>query len=270
MSVYATGTSGTIGKHLRDKVQDLVIDLSDKIISIPQKIFHGQDSVIHLAGIVGEKSVESNLRLSYRVNVESTAELGQQLRKTAIKKIVYVSTSHVYESSDRPLSEIDSVLPKSVYASQKRDAEIALADIFSGAPERLCIARVFSVLDWDVAPFTLGGGIAKLLDYNSDFVLSNGGDVRDFLTPKTVAGTLLGISQAEDLHGVVNVCSGIGISVKDAALTMLQRVSSSNFESRIDPGLSKTPYLVGDNSKLRLEVPHLDLSWVPSASVTEW
>jgi nucleoside-diphosphate-sugar epimerase len=267
MLVHATGTSGTIGRHIQNKVQKLEVDLSEKVLSIPQSKFQETDAVIHLAGIVGAQSVEMDLQHSYRVNVESTVELGLTLKKSPIKKLVYVSTSHVYDYSDRPLCEDDVVQPRSEYASQKREAEVALLEIFSDSPERLCVARVFSVLDWDVPAFTLGGAVAKLRDENLGFVLGNGGDIRDFLTPKTVAFALLEISQNENLFGVSNVCSGAGLSVKEAALTMLNSVVDSTiYEARIDPGFSNTPYIVGDNSKLRAALPRLDLSWTPSTS----
>jgi nucleoside-diphosphate-sugar epimerase len=265
MVVHATGTTGTIGRHIQTKVQKLEVDLSEKVLSIPQRKFQKADTVIHLAGIVGAQSVEKDLQHSYRINVESTIELGLTLKRSPIKKMVYVSTSHVYDYLDRPLCEDDVVQPRSEYASQKREAEVALLEIFSDSPERLCVARVFSVLDWDVPAFTLGGAVAKLRDENLGFVLGNGGDIRDFLTPKTVASALLEISQNENLFGISNVCSGSGLSVKEAALAMLNSgAGSTTYESRIDPGFSNTPYIVGDNSKLRTALPHLDLSWTPS------
>lgn len=271
MVFYATGTTGTIGRHIQTRVQKLDVNLSEKVLSIPQSNFQETDSVIHLAGIVGAQSVEKDLKHSYRVNVESTIELGLKLKKSSIKKLVFVSTSHVYDYLDRPLCENDNVQPRSEYASQKREAETALLEIFSQTPQRLCVARVFSVLDWDVPTFTLGGAVAKLRDSNLGFVLSNGGDIRDFLTPRSVAFALLEIAQDEKLHGVLNVCSGVGLSVKEAALTMLNSGENSpTYVSRIDPGFSEIPYIVGDNSKLRTALPHLDLSWAPSTPSKGW
>ena len=52
---------------------------------------------------------------------------------------------------------------------QKLKAEQGISQIFNDSPEKLCIVRVFSVLDWDVADFTLGGGIKKLILPDSDF-----------------------------------------------------------------------------------------------------
>jgi nucleoside-diphosphate-sugar epimerase len=156
------------------------------------------------------------------------------------------------------------VEPTTNYARQKLKAELELAQVFKESQEKLCVARVFSVLDWDVAPFTLGGAVSRLLDPDSDFVLKNGDDVRDFLTPKTIAATLESIAGIKSIFGTVNLCSGVGTKVSEAAKRM---ISTSGFETptgRIEPGNSSAPIIVGVNSKLKSHFSDLHLHWEPS------
>jgi hypothetical protein len=136
--------------------------------------------------------------------------------------------------------------------------------MFVRHPERLSIVRVFSVLDWDVDQFTLGGGVRKLKEENSDYILNNCDDVRDFLTPKVIADALVRICKESSLFGIVNLCSGRGLSVGEAARQMLGPVASSKASDRMVPGQSATPFIVGNNSKLTSALPDLDLRWVPS------
>lgn len=264
MSIFATGTTGTIGKHLGNKAISLKLDLESESNEFEARNFQPEDSYLHLAGIVGPANVEKDPKLSFRVNVESVIQLGEEFLKSKGAKFVFVSTSHVYSSSDSPITETHLTSPKSLYSQQKHSAELALLDIFTAQPDRLCIARVFSVLDWDVAPFTLGGGIAKLLDEKSDYVLSNCDDVRDFLTPRTIATTLIRICESPILSGLVNICSGQGTSVGQAARKMLGPDLSPNALERMQPGHSDTSMIVGDNSKLRSALSDLDLRWTPS------
>ena len=70
--------------------------------------------------------------------------------------------------------------PVGAYAEQKIEAEQAVVEVFKETPEKLCIVRVFSVLDWDVADFTLGRAIKNLTIPSSNFKLPNSDDVRDF------------------------------------------------------------------------------------------
>jgi hypothetical protein len=132
---------------------------------------------------------------------------------------------------------------------------------------KLCIVRVFSVLDWDVAPFTLGRAIAKLIDENSKFKLRNGDDVRDFLTPRSIANILEKLVEELSLPTIINLCSGVGIKVAVAARTMLAGSGYEIPEHRILPGNSSNPYIVGNNSKLTKLFPNMDLSWSPSIRI---
>jgi nucleoside-diphosphate-sugar epimerase len=162
------------------------------------------------------------------------------------------------------LTESSATAPNNVYAEQKLEAEEEISSIFRDYPEKLCIVRVFSVLDWDVADFTLGGGIKKLTSDNSNFILNYGDDIRDFLTPHLIANTLISIANEVHLTGIVNLATGIGITVKDAARTMLEGSGYKLPANRIVSGNSDYPYVVGDNSKLKAALPDLNLKWNPS------
>lgn len=264
MAIYATGASGTIGKHLSSKVEEIKVNLREPISKNSLPEFLEQDSLIHLAGIVGPSLVDENLDAAHQINVAGTLNLAERFLIGGGGRFIYVSTSHVYENLLEPIMETTRVNPISNYAKQKLKAEQGLMELFQHKQERLCIARVFSVLDWDAAPFTLGGAISKLADPNSDYILRNSDDVRDFLTPSKIAEILEKISITNSLFGVVNLCSGIGTKILDAAATMLAQKGCGVPAGRIEPGNSKAPIIVGDNSKLKSHLLELDLRWSPS------
>jgi nucleoside-diphosphate-sugar epimerase len=266
MTIFATGITGTIGRHLRDSAISLNLDLASKYSKFEEKLFKPGDSYLHLAGIVGPANVEKDPGYSFRVNVEGVIQLGEEFLKSSYGKFVFVSTSHVYSASECPISETHLTNPRNLYSQQKLIAELALLEMFSASPDRLCVVRVFSVLDWDVAPFTLGGGIRKLMDEKSDYVLTNCDDIRDFLTPRKIAETLARICETPALSGLVNLCSGEGITVGQAAKEMLGPNMSLQALARMRAGQSDCPTIVGDNTKLRKALPDLDLRWSPSTS----
>ena len=263
MNIFATGTSGTIGRHLQSKVMPITLDLEDlsDIISVN---FPKEGHLIHLAGVVGPAAVLADAQKAYTVNVSATLELAEVFKTKSQGKFIYVSTSHVYSPTSDEISETSPVSPPNPYAQQKLEAEVQLNELFMDSPERLCIARVFSVLDWDVAPFTLGGGVRKLTHEDSVYTLTNSEDIRDFLTPNRIAQSLLEIAITEKAFGVLNLCSGTGISVGDAARKMLSESGFLVPENRIIPGHSSNPVIVGSNSKLRSILPNLALGWTPS------
>jgi nucleoside-diphosphate-sugar epimerase len=262
--LYSTGSTGTIGKHLPNNVHPLKSDLSSGKESFYGVNFETQSNLIHLAGVVGLMEVLKDIGYARSVNISGSQFLAEEFIKKSEGIFYYVSTSHVYAPSLDLISESNALAPANIYAEQKLEAESLLRSIFESTPKRLCIIRVFSVLDWDVAPFTLGGGIRKLASTNSDFVLSNSSDIRDFLTPKDIANALFEIASNGTQFETVNLCTGIGISVGDAAKRMLSESGFAVAEDRFSWGRGSNPLVVGDNSLLISRHPNLKLSWRPS------
>lgn len=262
-SIFATGVSGTIGKHFKNQVFPINHDLRNlELRNIPDiKI---GDRILHAAAVVGPKIVSEDLTTSRKVNVQASRMLAQFAKDNGISRFIYVSTSHVYARSNSLLTELSPVGPNNVYAEQKLEAEREISLVFRDCPEKLCIVRVFSVLDWDVADFTLGGGIKKLIYDNSNFTLNYGDDIRDFLTPRLIANALVSISNEALLTGIINLSTGTGLTVKNAARIMLEGSGYKLPENRIVSGNSEYPYVVGDNSKLKKALPDLNLKWIPS------
>lgn len=260
--IFATGVSGTIGKHLLKKVLPLNIDLASQRNSFELLNFKENSNLIHLAGVVGPSEVEKNLDYARSVNIYGTGFLAREFFNKSDGIFYFVSTSHVYARSRHLITETNPVSPGNIYAKQKLEAELMLRKIFSSAPKRLSIVRVFSVLDWDVAPYTLGGAIKKMID--TDLVLSNASDIRDFLTPKTIAEVIYEIAFVGAQFEIVNLCSGSGISVGEAAKKMLHESGFEVDDDRFSWQQGLNPYVVGDNSRLLSRFPLLNLSWQPS------
>jgi nucleoside-diphosphate-sugar epimerase len=264
VKLYATGLTGTIGKHLASQVCSVDIDLRSPQVDFNHLTLEADSCIIHLAGIVGPHLVEKDLSRSYQINVEGAKNLALAALKSGTKRFVYVSTSHVYKPSLNLLSEESVIGPTNLYAQQKYEAELEVLRVFQADSTRLSIVRVFSVLDWDVQEFTLGGGIKKLSMDDPEFVLGNSDDVRDFLTPKKIAEVLIKIANEPSLTGIVNMCTGQGLTVREAATRMLKESGFSPMEAKIRPGHSSMPSMVGDNSKLLSHLPNLQFEWVPS------
>ncbi len=261
MKTLVNGQSGTIGKFISNSCIKLPGDLRTKEQLDNFKNLADNETVfIHLAGIVGNSLVEMDVLSSNRVNVEATIELGEVALKTGVKKFIYVSSSHVYGKSVGLINENFSTNPSSLYARQKLEAEKALLKIFAADPERLLIIRVFSILDFGMPSFTLGGAIENLIANPETAKLSNADDIRDFLTPKTVAKNLELIAESE-ISGIYNLCSSKGETIADAASKMASSMGIILPKTAfVQNGGGKTS-IVGDNTKLKKSVPNLELIW---------
>ena len=263
LRILATGATGTIGKHFSG-VEPLSVNLLNDLSIIGKSLFNTSSVVLHAAGIVGNDAVSKDINISRKINIGGTKKLAEISRDRSISRFVYVSSSHVYAPSDGLLLESSKVEPAGAYAEQKIEAEQAVVEVFKETPEKLCIVRVFSVLDWDVADFTLGGAIKNLTISSSNFKLSNSDDVRDFLTPKLIASVLTKISHNSSISGIINLSSARGTTIREAAREMLIKSGYEFPSERVLPGNSIRPHIVGDNSKLISYFSNLELIWQPS------
>jgi nucleoside-diphosphate-sugar epimerase len=263
MRLIATGLTGTIGRKLSNEVQSARIRLGDE--KLGDHFAHNEEplTLIHLGGIVGEGKVSQNLELSERINVGETIKLAREVIENLGGRFIHISSSHVYGPHTGDLFEESPMNPQSKYAEQKMRAEQELTSHFGVEHPQLVILRVFSVLGWDVASFTLGGAIKRILEGSSERIASSD-DVRDFMTPTSIAKVIYEVAKSHEINGVFNLCTGKGISVREAVSTM---VSIKNFElesNQLESGFSKSPRIVGSNTKILSRNLAIELAWEPA------
>lgn len=260
-----TGKSGTIGRYFPNNTYSFKSDLTSDFSKELKLISRSNFTITHCAGIVGNSSVMKNYDYSYLVNVTSTVELARLSLSMGIKKFIFVSSSHVYESSRSIIDEGARISPLNEYANQKREAEVKLLEVFKDYPQQLLIARVFSLLDWGMKPATLGGAVEKLL--NGDISeIRNGEDQRDFLTPRSTASILHLLANSK-ASGILNVCSSKATKIRDAVAYMFKQRNRLDLLDRVRGGNSETPFIVGDNFELKKHLNNEDFTWKPQINL---
>ena len=263
MMLLATGLSGTIGRKISCEVKPSKVTLGkDRLDNFLEP---GQQKItlIHLGGIVGESNVSSNLIYSHKINVDATLELAREVIEVFGGRFVHISSSHVYGTSNSALKENDMCNPITNYGHQKMLAEQKLFSHFGEDHPGLVILRVFSVLGWDVADFTLGGAAKRILNGSKE-TIKHSDDVRDFMTPGTVATAVTAIAKDQRISGLYNLSTGIGTSVGDAVRSLFMAKNFNVDVGQIVPGFSQTPYIVGDNSKITRAGLNSKLLWDPT------
>lgn len=128
MKVLVTGGSGFIGSHVVDKLRDkgAKVRVYDMIMptfrddieyyqgSILDKTALGFavsdiDVVMHLAAVADVKDVFEDPHYSEAINVRGTINVLEVARKSAIKRVIYGSTTWVY--SDAEVDTVDEITP---------------------------------------------------------------------------------------------------------------------------------------------------------------
>jgi len=91
------------------------------IRDVKKKDISKYDLIIHLAGLSGYPACEANPGIAESVNVESTKKICDLMSKN--QKLIYASTTYIYEISKKKINEDSPVNPKTLYARTKLEAE---------------------------------------------------------------------------------------------------------------------------------------------------
>lgn len=145
MNILVTGGCGYVGTSLTNRLLDdghtvRVIDTQwfgnhlkphDRLEVIKADVrnfveahFAGIETVIHLANIANDPSVDLNPVLSWEVNVLASEQLASMARRQGVRQIIFASSGSVYGLNDADkVTENLPLVPISVYNKTKMVAE---------------------------------------------------------------------------------------------------------------------------------------------------
>ena len=263
--MIVTGGNGVIGRHLPDGLTLLSYrGLISGRMALKDHSVCGE-TLLHLGGMVGEEKIVQNREFSEKVNVQGVAELAKEFFQLGGKIFYFASTGHVYgPTSIDGASEETELNPQSVYAEQKAAAEKLLYSSVSESDQRAISLRIFSVLGMEMPPHSLFGAITRGIRGESK--ISNPDDVRDFLSPKQVASTMINLNNVNNQidSRVINICTGAPTTVREASRRMARIMGHRLDESSFDGSHSGIPVLTGVPTLLNSILGIEETSWDPT------
>ena len=170
-NILITGGAGYIGSHITEKlikkkknifiVDNLstgyksLINKKSKFYKINinnlkelKKIIKKNriDSIIHLAASASISDNQNDKKLFYKNNVEGTSNLINACRGSSVKSFVFSSTAAVYKGSNKKVTELSKIEPKSVYGTTKLKAEKIIIKNLKKLKINYAILRYFNVV----------------------------------------------------------------------------------------------------------------------------
>ena len=204
-------------KNLPEAVQFIQMDVNDpQLLAVCQQ--EKFDAICHLAAQAGVRySIEAPQEYITN-NYVATFNILELAKKTAIKKVVFASTSSVYgESEIVPFTEsVAADTPVSVYAATKRGSEILAHSYHSLYGIDFIGLRFFTVYGpWgrpDMAPYIFTD---KILKGEKISVFNNGDMLRDFTyVDDIVAGFKQAVATGVR-YKIYNLGNGVPVKLMD-------------------------------------------------------
>jgi nucleoside-diphosphate-sugar epimerase len=250
MKILLTGATGFIGRHVLPllleqghQVTALVRDL-DKARSLTEheqlRLIQGdihnissaafsdigtQDAIMHLAwaGLPHYKAA-SHLRETLPENLYFL----QTLIDLGIKQVLVTGTCLEYGMQEGCLSETMPTQPAVPYAIAKDTLRKSLESAQLHKPFILQWARLFYMYGDGQSPNSLLAQLEHTINTkNSTFNMSGGEQLRDYLPVEEVARRLCVLLAHPDCVGVINICNGTSISVRQLVENHLKKHSVS-------------------------------------------
>lgn len=263
MQVGVTGITGALGQ----RVAEALVREGNDVKSFDGDVRSGRvlddwaqglDAIVHCAAVVPTSEVANFLVDAIAINVGGTANVAQAAA-TAGCKLAYVSTSHVYRSSDDPVSEQAPIAPVSLYGLTKLQGEHWVEKL---CPDAL-ILRVFSFFDARQAQsFLVPALMARISAAPQDSVLNlMGGESRRDIADATWLGSVCAKLIGSGASGTVNCAAGRRDSVLDIAQAVARALGRTDIRWNVVQD-RPADYLLADTTRIKKllgELPEFDL-----------
>jgi dTDP-6-deoxy-L-talose 4-dehydrogenase (NAD+) len=275
-TILLTGATGFLGKKILDALnskditiyvisrydESFFVDYQNVTKIIKTKNFFTEsadwyknicnevDIIIHAAWYAEPgKYLESDLNIEC---LSGTINFAKAATEEKVQKFVGVGTCFEYDlTSSNPL-DIDSQLnPLSLYSRAKASTFKLLEKLFNNHKVDFLWTRVFYLYGEGEDSRRLVAVLRSKLSEGKVVDLTSGNQIRDFMDVE-LAGSLIADASLSKNVGPFNICSGIGVSIRELAENIADefgRRDLLNFGA-LEDNITDAPYVVGVTSKI--------------------
>jgi dTDP-glucose 4,6-dehydratase len=221
-----------------------------------REIAGGVDVIVNAAAESHvEKSIEHGASDFVRTNVEGTQILLDAIRERPVERFVLISSSEVYGTAEyAPMDEEHPLNPRSPYAATKAGGDRLAYSYFVTYGLPIVIVRPFNNYGPRQHPEkVIPRFITQALSGEPLTIHGDGHASRDWLYVDDDAEAIEAIIEADiDVLGgeVVNVATGIDISVRDVADSVVAAVGADPDVVFVDERLGQVDRHIGSTDKL--------------------
>ena len=206
------------------------------------------DIILHLAAVTSIYEVNKNKKYAEQVNYLSVKFITKKIKYiNSKKKLIFISSSHVYSSSNKKITENSLISPLTYYGKLKYRSEREIQRNLSN----FIIIRLFSYYSPQQSnQFLIPALINKIKSLKGKKLkLKSYNNIRDISTIGYVTKQISSLI-FKKFNGIVNCGSGSGISLENLAKKIAHNKFKKNIEFDKRFKLKKPSKIVCNNSKL--------------------
>lgn len=262
---------GVLSRQETEAIRWLPLDVSSDESIAGAVAESAPDRVVHLAGIAFAPEANASPVRAFDVNALGAMRLLAALQGSAARVLVIGSAEQygAQDASAYPITEDAMLRPLTPYAAAKASQELIALQVQRSTGREVICTRSFNHSGvGHGGQYLLPTLVRRVLDLpprGGTLRIGNGDVVRDYSHVADVVAAYLVLMDTGVPGEVYNVCSGIGLPVREIAARVLKRagviadISSDGALLRpID-----VPLLVGDNARLRAR------GWTPRRSIDD-
>lgn len=269
--VILTGATGLIGKEtvlpLKNAGFDIYALTIDKNNPNPdinwidcnvfdsaavKKVFNDikPQYLLNFAWATTDDYLTSNINFNF---LKSGIEMLEYFAENGGKRAVYSGTCFEYEFKDELLKEDDPVNPQTVYAKCKNSLR-ELSELYcKNNGISFGWGRIFYVFGHEEHKKRLTPYIIDSLRNNKEVTIKNGTLIRDYMYSRDIANAFVKFL-ASNTEGIINICSGKGISIADFSLKIADKLNKTQLIKVLNVSSDEPEKITGSNKRLTDEI----------------
>ena len=266
--VLVTGATGLIGKELAKPLLEAGFEVY--AITIDE---NNPDNGIHWikGNLFDENSIKSimeEIKPEYLLNMAwcttgdylksdinykfltAGINLLKYFKDNGGKRVVFAGTCFEYKFKNEPLKETDELdAEKTAYTFCKNKLREIAQYFCKMNGISFGYGRIFYVYGKNEDKTRLTGMIIDKLSKDEEVIIKSGNLYKDYMYAKDIAEAFVSLLDS-DVDGIVNICTGVAVSIKEYALTIAKKFKKENLVIFKDEPSNQPPLIIGDNTKL--------------------